>query len=87
MGEMRYCIDDNVITWPEDDDGEFPCLCTFPLSRKGLDEETVRSLALLGAAVVLARQGLFDDEWVFIPESLPQWIVDGVRDIVMMGAE
>jgi len=49
------------------------CLCTFPDNDGDtLDAERVRSLAYLGAAVVLDQHG--DLEHPYIPACLPEWI-------------
>ena len=52
---------------------EVGCLCTFTHNDgKTLDAERVRSLAYLGAAVVLNSRG--DAPHGFIPSCLPEWI-------------
>lgn len=49
------------------------CLCTFPHNDGDrLDAERVRSLAYLGAAVVLEHNG--DLEHPYLPKCLPDWI-------------
>lgn len=49
------------------------CLCTFPHNDGDrLDAERVRSLAYLGAAVVLEQRG--DLEHPYLPACLPKWI-------------
>lgn len=50
------------------------CLCTFPHNDgETLDADRVRSLAYLGAAVVLASHEESDDNQ-YLPRSLPEWI-------------
>ena len=96
MGERVYSVaigDGKTIDvcFSEMDD-DWGCLCTFPHDDHGkLDAERVRSLALLGAAVVLAafrREQLeTEDGWggtVFasLPNAVPQWIRDEIRRVV-----
>ena len=56
------------------------CLCTFPHNDVDdhIDTDRVRSLALLGAAVVLHRRGLTDGPVIYLPDMIPQWIRDGI---------
>ena len=72
------CHSYHGIQFSEDDD-EFVCLCTFPYNDEAagerLDPERVRSLALLGAAVVLNR---YDGDIGYLPDDLPRWIVDEI---------
>lgn len=64
-------------------DDDTACLCTFPYNFNGkLDAEHVRSLAMLGAAVVLAHQGELGDDMNFLPHCLPQWVRDEIERIV-----
>jgi len=88
MGEQVYRVprwtqggnwEDAAIQFSEGDD-ETACLCTFPhnFEQTGLDTERVRSLALLGAAVVLAHQGELKEEYNYLPYCVPQWIRDGI---------
>lgn len=74
MGCDRYTVEDNhIISFSEMDDGG--CLCTFPHNYgETLDMETVRLLAMLGAAVVLIHHGKTDSP-VFLPYGIPEWIV------------
>ena len=64
------------------DTGEYPCLCTFPhndaLEGK-LDGETIVSLALLGATVAMIHRGELTDEWNYICECVPQWILEEIK--------
>lgn len=49
------------------------CLCTFPHNDgKSLNAERVRSLAYLGAAVVLLRRK--ELEHGYLPHCLPEWV-------------
>jgi len=60
-------------------DDDTACLCTFPHNfTDGIDAQHVRSLALLGAAVVLAHQGELEEEYNFLPNCVPQWIRDEI---------
>ena len=68
-----------------DTDDDTACLCTFPHNfMDGLDTEHMRSLALLGAATVLAHQGELQDEYNIIPFCIPQWIRDEINRIVLV---
>lgn len=76
MGCDSYRTRDTTIQFNEMDDEGPGCLCTFPHNdMEGLTPERLRSLALLGAAVVLAR---YEDSdfggWCTIPNSLPEWL-------------
>ena len=69
MGCERYV---GGVMFSEVDD-DIRCLCTFPHNdAAGLNAERVRSLAYLGAAVVLERRG--DLEHPYLPSCLPEWI-------------
>lgn len=79
MGERAYLVKDKYIRFSESDD-EFGCLCTFPHNDgEHLTEDRLKSLALFGAAVRLVLEGYYDDDDVFIPNDLPEWIIEGVR--------
>ena len=70
------------IRFSEGDD-DLGCLCTFPHNDgETLDADRVRSLAYLGAAVVLASHEEADDNQ-YLPNSLPEWIRKGIDE--MMG--
>jgi hypothetical protein len=61
-----------VVKFLEDND-DLGCLCTFPHDDVStLDAERVRSLAYLGAAVVLLQRGLI--EHGYLPDCLSDWI-------------
>ena len=65
-------------------DDTFGCLCTFPHNYSmHLYPDTIQSLALLGAAIVLAKQGELEwEDYTNIPNSIPSWIVDEIKRIV-----
>ena len=67
-----------------DSDDEFDCLCTFPHNDgEALTVERLRSLALLGAAVVMAYDNpVSRDDYIFIPRDIPGWILDGIRGLL-----
>ena len=72
MGEKIYEIGDYPLQFSEMDD-DYVCLCTFPHNDQGeLTPDRVRSLALLGAAVVLASNDDLDHP--FLPNFVPVWI-------------
>ena len=82
MGCDKYYLDDkNMIAFSEGDD-ELGCLCTFPHNDGGeLSKERVRSLAYLGAAVVLLYRG--EIEHGFLPSCLPDWVKQEIDRIVL----
>lgn len=70
--------------WEEDStyfseiDDEVSCLCTFPHNYlEGFDKDIVRSLAYLGASVVLNHHG---EEVRNINADLPAWIKKDIDD-------
>ena len=71
-----YEYEDIMITFSEMND-DVRCLCTFPHNdNKHLDVSRLRSLAMLGAAVAMKRHGKYaDEEYVYLPESLPKWFL------------
>ena len=83
MGEKIYEIGDYPLQFSEMDD-DYVCLCTFPHNDQGqLLPDRVRSLALLGAAVVLASNDDLDHP--FLPNCVPVWIrqeIDRVMNYV-----
>jgi hypothetical protein len=83
MGERIYQVgsgDSDFIMFSEMDE-EFRCLCTFPGNdQEKPDIDRIKALALFGAAVHLLMSGELYGP-VFIPDSLPAWIVDAVRRI------
>jgi hypothetical protein len=70
------------------DDDTFSCLCTFPYNYpdQKLDRDTIRSLALLGAAVVLANHKELELP-IFLPNNIPQWIIDGINKYLLEDKE
>lgn len=82
MGCDYYYIGTTAIHLSENED--IGCLCTFPHNYehdKQLDKDLIRSLAYLGASVVLARRNQKFNKnlpditsYTFIPECLPDWI-------------
>ncbi len=96
MGEHVYTVnqsyfsdhDELNIQFSESDD-RFGCLCTFPggYGDKQLDIETIKSLALLGAVVAVARNSIAygDKDFVAIPDCLPAWIVDAIDRVILPG--
>ena len=95
MGEQVYCVGGKSIRFSETD-YNFGCLCTFPWNDEACGEistQRVMALALLGAAVKLIHDGYFADlDTVFIPESLPPWIVEqigkfGPHEVLFAGDE
>ena len=83
MGEKIYQIGEYPLQFSEMDD-DYVCLCTFPHNDQGvLTPDRVRSLALLGAAIVLAHSNDLDHP--FLPNCVPGWIrkeIDRVMNYV-----
>lgn len=82
MGEDIYDTCGQTITWSEEDN-EFSCLCIEWFDGE-IDEETIKSLALLGAAVrkawVLESHGI-NREWMYIPNCIPDKVLDAIRRV------
>ena len=77
MSEEIYHIEELGIQFSETDD-TWRCLCTFPHNDGGrLDAARVASLALLGAAVVLANRG--DLPHGMLPDAVPVWIRNEIK--------
>ncbi len=70
---------------------KFGCLCTFPVNDDGeMTVDRLRSLAMLGAAVVMLNNEELpeaDDEYLILPSGLPQWIIDGIDQLLPMPPE
>ena len=69
------------IMFSEDDD--VACLCTFPHNNDGkMWRPNVESLAMLGAAVVLAHHGNLGspEGYIYLPGDLPEWISEGINE-------
>lgn len=82
------------IKFSESDDN-YGCLCTFPHNYQSLagegvpdaiDNDTVRSFAMLGVLVVLAHQGQLMDEYNYIPQSVPDWIRKRIEELLPLEA-
>lgn len=83
MGEKPYRIHNKIIMFNDNND-EFGCLCTFPHNNnEKLYFEDIQSLAMFGAVVRLVLNGYYEnyDGYIFIPGDVPQWIIDGIRNI------
>lgn len=69
-------------------DEDYGCLCTFPhnymvAGKIAIDKAVVRSLAVLGAMVVLAHQGKINHQngYSYIPSDVPEELrqqIDGL---------
>lgn len=80
--DTYYLYNDTRIRFSESDD-EFGCLCTFPHNNNyALCKDDVMSLAMLGAAVVLAKGNDKGENWVYLPYDIPDWIVDELKRIL-----
>jgi hypothetical protein len=79
MGCDSYWYRDKRIMFSEGDD-DVLCLCTFPHNDEAFGEissERVRSLAYLGATIVLIHENRIEQD-VFIPYCLPEWIKEQI---------
>jgi hypothetical protein len=80
MGCDTYYFNEIPIRFSETDDGG--CLCTFPFNDCGkLTNDRVKLLALLGAAVVLIHCEEIEES-VYLPYSIPSWIVEEINRIL-----
>jgi hypothetical protein len=69
------------IHFPDTDD-RATCLCTFPFNNgQRIDLQEMRSLAMLGAAVVMQHHK--HEEYRYLPGDLPQWIVDEIDRVIL----
>lgn len=65
-----------------EEDKEWDCLCSFPDSielEKGISPRRLRSLALFGAAVILAYDGVLLEDFSYLPDDIPVWIQESIR--------
>jgi len=87
MSEDVYDACGQTITWSEGD-SEFGCLCTEQFDGE-IGDETVKSLALLGAAVRLAwmREAEVSRGYIYIPYGLPDNVLDAIRRVRLGGAD
>lgn len=83
MGCKFYKVNDNYIKFSEESE-EADCLCTFPHNYQNIDfdEETIRSLALLGAMVVINNNSNSKDVFSYIPNDIPNWIIDKIDNFI-----
>ncbi|MGV3515604.1 hypothetical protein [Luteitalea sp.] len=96
MGCHTYRVgsgrDRAYLRFSEGDDAT-TCLCTFPHNYahdQALDANTVRSMALLGAAMAMAWHGDLhpnDTGDVVLPASLPAWVVQAIDAALPVGRE
>jgi hypothetical protein len=69
----------NLLRFSESAD-DIACLCTFPHNDGNeLTPCRVRSLAYLGAMLMLSRRGtLGRGQYVYVPADLPKWMRDEI---------
>lgn len=67
-GEIRF----------SNQDENCKCLCDSLNEGETFTPDLVRSLAILGAAVVLRTRDDLPDDWTYLPEAIPQHIRDGI---------
>lgn len=93
MGCRLYRAGDTWVRFAEEDDS---CLCTFPdrdvFDMNSLDNDRLRSLALLGAVVALTsvNEGLKDGKilpYSYIPFCVPDWIVKEIHRLTPLPHE
>ena len=81
MGCDYYRYESELIRFSEMDD-TVSCLCTFPHNdMEHLDLSRVRSLAMLGAAIVLIHHDEIEGP-VYLPNNLPKWIITELERIL-----
>jgi hypothetical protein len=85
VSESVYLVSGKRVTWEDfsiqfsEMDDDWQCLCTFPHNDGAeISLSRLRSLALLGAAVVLAHNGELEEETNFLPLCIPKWIRDEI---------
>jgi hypothetical protein len=71
---------DGSIHFPDTDE-RATCLCTFPSGGRRIDLQEMRSLAMLGAAVVMQHHK--HEEYRYLPGDLPEWIVDEIDRVIL----
>ena len=77
MSEEIYSVGDTTVQF-SDTDETWRCLCTFPHNDGNhLDSTRVASLALLGAAVVLANRGELNHG--MLPNAVPVWMRNEIK--------
>lgn len=78
MGERSYVVHMSRISFSEGDD-TFGCLCTFPhndiAAGEKISSNRLVSLAMLGAATVLALEEELEPGSNYLPYGLPNWMV------------
>jgi len=69
---------------------DIPCVCCFPCNNE-VDEiiegYDVLSLALLGACVAMALEGKLEEDYNYIPDCLPDWMVQGIKGKIRLEEE
>lgn len=70
---------DATIKSSEGDDAN--CLCTFPYNEPdyGISNEDIQSLAMLGALVVYCHHGYTQDDLIYFPSDVPEWLQEVIR--------
>jgi len=66
-------------------DDTWRCLCTFPWNDNAegrIDISRIRSLALLGAAVVLIHNGDIQEEYNYLPYCVPEFIRKAILEAI-----
>lgn len=84
--DCSYIDEDGVHNWAPDSarlyfSDDTQCLCTWPYLEH-LCASELRSLAYLGAAVVLAHHGKLEATYLPLPNSLPAEIVNFINDSI-----
>lgn len=92
MGCETYHAEEGSVKFDEDNI-DTACLCCFT-GEEGryvdspLDRDTVRSMAYLGAAVVLLRRNDSPDgKHLYLPDDLPAWVRAGIDAILNGGPD
>lgn len=80
MGCDYYNVNGQNLHFSEVDD-EISCLCTFPYNNHGkLDKSDLFSLAILGAATVLATRNKLKHN--ILPRCVDKWILDELNRLI-----
>jgi Zn ribbon nucleic-acid-binding protein len=96
MSEQIYTVDGkilgpdgNSVEWIEREisfdinDKDWECLCSFPPERsEDITSAKVRSLALLGAAVVLLHNGEIQSLPCYLPRCVPKNIQEAIKKAI-----
>ena len=88
MGCNSYEVGSQSVSTTYDSD-EYPCLCTMSgdgsHNGEALSARDIRSMAALGAAVVLARNGYLTSGYIVTPAHLPDRLKAAIEYFIPVG--